>query len=172
MVNNNISFEGYVGSILYELVKNTDDFVAKYKRIAIEYSQESLEYKAFRSDKLIFETRHYMILSNPNIGSTRELNIREFPENNHVRAFDIYFTTRDYNDIKDFVDKQYSIAKEQYQRGIPDNDWEVSCRTLPSNIEEMYFKFNFKPYSGLNKLLSHYENREYQVFMHILYKLK
>ncbi|MCS3310803.1 hypothetical protein NXX38_01830 [Bacteroides sp. BFG-637] len=111
-----------------------------------------------------------MILSNPNLGSIRELSIREFPENGKVRALDIYFTTKDYDDVKEFTEKQYQIAKEQYQRGVPESDWETSCRNLPFNIEEMYFKFDFKPYSGLNKLFPLRESREYQVYIHVLYK--
>lgn len=170
MINDNISYEGYVGNILYDAIRNSDGFIAKYKSMAIRCSQEHKEYQAFHSEKIIFENRHYMILSNS--GNTRELNVREFPEDNQIRALDIYFITRDYNDVKGFAEKQYAIAKEQYIRDVPEYEWESSCRNLPFNIEEMYFKFNFKPYGGLNKLFSLHENRKYEVYMRILYKLR
>lgn len=170
MADSGLSYDGYIGNILYDAVRNTESFISKYKNMAIKCSQENYEYQAFRSEKMIRENRYSLALSNPNLGGIRELSIREFPENGKVRALDIYFTTKDYNDVREFTEKQYQIAKEQYQRGVPERDWETSCRNLPFNIEEMYFKFNFKPYSGLNKLFSLRENHEYQVYIHVLYR--
>ena len=89
MVGNGLFYDGYIGSILCDAVRNTESFISKYKNMAIKCSQENYEYQAFRSEKMIRENRYSLILSNPNLGSIRELSIREFPENGKVRALDI-----------------------------------------------------------------------------------